>query len=250
MSADASQPKAALAVVGDAFRLALAPNRRNLLHWLSFAVTLAVVLSLTVILYGGQIYGWEQEIAREFQSWDYPAWAFWVTSSSLTDPMAWQGASIAVFAIVGLWLLRQRVEAALTILVFPLYFLGIFPKAIVERERPSELFEGIFGVGGGTAFPSGHTVFAVVFYGFLTYVALTHLRGRLQRAGVALLSLGFVILAGFGRIADGHHWPLDVLAAYVVSIGLLSALIWLHTGLCRARDLRATADATLPLPGG
>ena len=243
MSAGISKSNRTLGLLRDAFRLAVAPSRRNLLHWLSWTVTLATLLSLTVILYGGQIYGWEQDVTREFQAWDYPEWAFRITSSNLIDPMAWQGGSIRASAFLALLLLGHRVEAALVVLIFPLHILGNFPKAIVDRERPSEMFDGIFGVGGDMSFPSGHTESAVTFFGFLTFVALTHLSGRVRRTGIVLLCLGFAILVGYGRIAHGHHWPVDVLASYVVGTGLLSGLIWLHTSLSGARELRATSDA-------
>lgn len=231
-----SRLNAALAVMQNAVRFAVTPSRRNLLHWLSWVITLSVVLSLTVVLADGQIYGWEQDVTQWVQETDYPTWLFRITSDRLTDTIAWEGALITLSAIIALWFLRERLEAALAVLVFPLHILGNFPKAIVERERPSELFEGIFGVGGGKSFPSGHSEFAVTFYGFLVYVALMHLGGRVQRVGIVLVWLVFVITVGFGRIAHGHHWPLDVLVGYVTGIGLLSGLIWLHRALRRAKE--------------
>ena len=55
------------------------------------------------------------------------------------------------------------------------------------------------------------------------------------------------IVTGFGRIAEGRHWPLDVIASYIIGLGLLSGLIWLHSaeahrlgpGLC-------ASDGALP----
>ena len=213
MSADVSHSNGTLGLLRDAFGIAVTPSRRNLLHWLSWAVALSIALSFTAVLSGGRIYGWEQDITREFQEWDYPEWAFQVTSSNLGDPMAWQGGLIMASAFIGLLFLRHRVEAALVVLIFPLHVLGNFPKAIIDRERPSEMFDGIVGVGGDMSFPSGHAEYAVTFFGFLTFVALAHLSGRVQRAGIVLLWICFAILAGFGRIAHGHHWPLDVLTS-------------------------------------
>lgn len=231
-----SQLNGALALVRDAVPLAVTPSRRNLLHWLSWVVTLSVVLTMTVILVDGQVYGWEEYLTRRVQEADYPIWLIRITSDSLTSPFMWQGALVIVSIVTVLWLLRQRVAAALAVLALPLHVFGNFPKAIVDRERPSELFEGIEGVGGGLSFPSGHSEFAVTFFGFLAFLALIHLRGRLQRVGVVLVWLIFASTAGIGRIAHGRHWPLDVLIGYVIGIGLLSGLIWLHTALCRARE--------------
>ncbi len=232
----------------NAFDVLAVPNRRNLLHWLSWAVALAILLSLTAVLSGGRIYGWEQEVTREFQAWDNPGLVSRVTSSRLLDPLTWPGGLLMATAIIGLLLLKHRVEAALVALILPLHILGNFPKVVVDRERPSGMVDDILGVGGGMSFPSGHTMYAVTFFGFLTFVALARLNGRVRRAGIALLWLGFVILVGYGRIAGGHHWPLDVLTSYVVGIGLLSGLIWLLSGLRRARGLRAKEDGPAMAP--
>ncbi|MCH7835717.1 MAG: phosphatase PAP2 family protein [Chloroflexi bacterium] len=231
-----SRLNGALAVARDAVRFAVTPSRRNLLHWLSWVVTLSVVLITTVILVDGQIYGWEEYLTRRVQEADYPIWLIRLTSDDLTSTFAWQGLLVIASIVTVLWLLRQRVAAALAVLALPLHVVGNFPKAIVDRDRPSELFEGIFGVGGGRSFPSGHSEFAVTFFGFVAFLVLIHLRGRLQRVGVVLVWLVFAISVGIGRIADGRHWPLDVLIGYVIGIGLLSGLIWLHTAFRRARE--------------
>ena len=231
-----SRLNGALALVRDAVPLAVTPSRRNLLHWLFWVVTLSVVLITTVILVDGQIYGWEEYLTRRVQEADYPIWLIRLTSDDLTSTFAWQGLLVIASIVTVLWLLRQRVAAALAVLALPLHVVGNFPKAIVDRARPSELFEGIFGVGGGRSFPSGHSEFAVTFFGFVAFLALIHLRGRLQRVGVVLVWLVFAISVGIGRIADGRHWPLDVLIGYVIGIGLLSGLIWLHTAFRRARE--------------
>lgn len=241
LSRSTKRLNAALAMIREGVRVAMSPSRRNLLHWLSFALALSVVLSFTFILADGRVYGWEQDVTRLMQAVDYPRWLFRITSDRLTNGEAWEGASIVASTAIVLWLLRQRVEAALVMLVLPLHVLGNFPKAIVERDRPSDFFEGIVGVGGGMSFPSGHAEFAITFYGFMAYLGLMHLRGRAQRVSVILVWLAFVVLVGFGRIAHGRHWPLDVLIGYVVGIGLLSGLIWLRNAFCRARRLAAGA---------
>lgn len=231
-----SRLNGALAVARDAVRFAVTPSRRNLLHLLSWVVTLSVVLTMTVILIDGQIYGWEEYLTRRVQEADYPIWLIRITSDDLTSTFAWQGLLVIASIVTVLWLLRQRVAAALAVLALPLHVVGNFPKAIVDRDRPSELFEGIFGVGGGRSFPSGHSEFAVTFFGFVAFLALIHLRGRLQRVGVVLVWLVFAISVGIGRIAQGRHWPLDILIGYVIGIGLLSGLIWLYSAFYQAKE--------------
>ncbi|MFQ5472548.1 MAG: phosphatase PAP2 family protein [Dehalococcoidia bacterium] len=208
-------------VAREAARIGRVPTRRNVLHWLSWAITLAGILILTAVVAGGDIFDWEEDLTRELQSVDYPGWALKITSSNLEDPLTWEGALIWA-AIVALFALRRwRLEAALAALALPLHVLGNFPKAVVDRPRPSELFDGITGVGGDMSFASGHAEFVITFFGFVAYVAFIRLKS-------------VVALVGIGRINDGHHWPLDVLGGYIVGIGLLSGLIWLRTSFHQA----------------
>jgi membrane-associated phospholipid phosphatase len=93
------------------------------------------------------------------------------------------------------------------------------------------LFDGIEGVGGSQSFPSGHAEYVVTFYGFLAYLLVLHARTQAQRAAIVVAWGIFALATGFGRIAEGRHWPLDVLASYVVGFGLLAGLIWLYRAL-------------------
>jgi undecaprenyl-diphosphatase len=191
---------------------------------------------MTAVLRDGRVYGWEVDFTSWAQGTDYPKWLFRLTSDNLTNSDTPQGAGIISAVCAFLWVIRLRIEAALVALSVPLHILGNFPKAIVERTRPSELIDGIAGVGGTKSFPSGHAEFTVTFYGFLVYIAMFYVHGRIQRALLILTWLTVVASVGFGRIAVGRHWPLDSIGGYVVGIGLLSGLIWLHRALYAARE--------------
>ena len=132
------------------------------------------------------------------------------------------------------------------LLSFPLHIAAQFPKAIVDRERPSALFEGIEGVGGPQSFPSGHSEYVVTFYGLLAYLVVRRLRARWQRALVLGAWIAFVLATGFGRVAEGRHWPVDVLASYAIGLGLLSGLVWLHTAISEAESEAGKQPLTFP----
>lgn len=239
------QLNATLRALRDAALIATAPSWRNVVHWLSWVVTLSILLTLTLVLLDGPVFAWEQTLERRVQAVDFPGWILDITRNPLTD--AFEGVLVVFLAAAALWVIRKRLESGLIALVYPLHILGNFPKAIVERERPSELFEGIIGVGGGKSFPSGHAEFAITFFGFLTYIALIHVRGPVQRLALVLLWITWTVLVGFDRIHEGRHWPLDVATGYVVGIGLLSGLIWLHHALSQATH-RTTANGATPAP--
>ena len=223
-----------LRTVRKALRIGFEPTRRNVLHWTSWAITLTVLLAMTAVLLDGHVYGWEVDFTTWAQKADYPEWAFKLTADRLTNSDTPEGAIIITSVAAGLWLLRLRIEAALIALSVPLHILGNFPKALVSRERPSELIDGINGLGGMKSFPSGHAEFAITFYGFLIFVALLHVRNRLAQALLVSGWLAMALAVGFARIEVGKHWPLDVIAGYVIGIGLLSGLVWLRASLYAA----------------
>jgi undecaprenyl-diphosphatase len=231
-------------LVVSALRIGFAPTPRNVLHWASWAITLAVLLGLTAVLLDGRVYGWEVDVARWAQKVDYPQWAFTLTADRLTNSDTPEGAAIIASVAAVLWFLRLRIEAALIALSVPLHILGNFPKVLVVRDRPSEAIDGLTGLTGVKSFPSGHAEFAITFYGFLVYVALLHVRNPTLKAALLAGWVAMVLAVGFARIEVGEHWPLDVIAGYVVGVGLLSGLIWLH------RSLYAAAEPASQQPSG
>jgi undecaprenyl-diphosphatase len=95
------------------------------------------------------------------------------------------------------------------------------------------------------AFPSGHTTTAVVTWS----IAVILIRGRLGRAGIALVAaVGLVV--GWALVYAGFHWFSDVLGAYPFAI----ALTWTVLRICRPglyrtnRAERAIAEMPDPAP--
>jgi membrane-associated phospholipid phosphatase len=237
------------ASVGDTLRTASAfafhPTRRNLLHWGSWVLAFAVELTLLVLLRDGQIYGWEQELTRRLQAAPGKQVVFDI-SSTLTNTLSWPFLLLflAILAVV-LWS-GHRGAAVLLAFSFPLHVLAQFPKALIERPRPSAAFDGIEGVGGFQSFPSGHAEYVVTFYGFLAYLLMLHIRSRWGRIAVFVGWVAFALATGFGRVALGRHWPLDVLTSYLIGLGLLSGLIWLHSAFRYAKQGHPVPATTRP----
>ncbi|MFN0095796.1 MAG: phosphatase PAP2 family protein [Dehalococcoidia bacterium] len=208
-----------------AWRIGTRPTRCNLLHWASWGVALGAQLALVAGLHDGTIFEWEQDLTRWCQSISGRNLLFDVTSS-LTNTLAWYFVAGFVALVLATAAAGRPGEAAMIALTFPLHVLAQFPKALIDRPRPSADFPGIEGVGGFQSFPSGHAEFVVTFYGLLAFIAVRG-SGRARRTLVLTAWLAFVLATGFGRVAAGRHWPLDVLASYVVGAGLLSGLIWI-----------------------
>jgi undecaprenyl-diphosphatase len=208
---------------------------QNIVPLSIFATSLTVLTVMTIFLASGDIYGWEVDLTREIQKVSYPEWAFNLTANRLTNSDTPLGAAIIMSVVALLWLLRLRIEAGLVLLLsVPLHVAANFPKLIVERERPSQVIDGITGFGGIKSFPSGHAEFAITFYGFLLYVAILHAPSRIVQAALVTVGVAMALIVVFARIEVGKHWPLDVVGGYVIGIGILAALIWAHRALVRS----------------
>lgn len=222
-----------------AARHGFATTPRNIFHWCSWGVALASEFYLMVALRSGHIAGWEVALTRRLQSVPAADPVFAI-SSTLTNTLSLPFALLFLAILGAVWMSGRRLEAALLALSFPLHVLVQFPKALIDRPRPPAGIDGIEGVGGLQSFPSGHAEYVITFYGFIAFMFLLRFTGRRSRVAILSAWVAFVLATGFGRIAAGRHWPVDVLASYLVGLGLLSGLIWLHSALRAAT--RSTAN--------
>lgn len=92
-------------------------------------------------------------------------------------------------------------------------------KFIVQRPRP----EGFRLVDeSGYSFPSGHSMVAMAFYGFLIYLVWHYERDCVER-WLWCVCLAFIIAGiGMSRIYLGVHYASDVVAGFLVSLAWLA----------------------------
>jgi membrane-associated phospholipid phosphatase len=210
---------------------AFEPNRRNLIHWLSWAVALAIQGGAVLFLRTGRIFEWEAWLARHIQR--IPGrYELFDVPNYLTNTIAWEFIPLLLVVVASAWMLGERVGAALLVLTLPLHVLAQWPKAVVDRTRPPADFDGLDGIGGLQSFPSGHAEFVITFWGFVAFLACLRLRSIAARVAVVAATAAAALVVGVGRVAIGRHWPLDILVSYVVGLGLLSGLIWLYYAFC------------------
>lgn len=220
-------------VLRQSFVLAWQPTPANVVHWVSWAIALAIEFTALILLRDGHIYAWEREFTEFLQRLPERDLVFTV-SNFITNTLSPQFAVLFLLVLAAYLLARQWTAAWLVALTFPLHVLSQFPKALVDRPRPSQYYDG---VGGYMSYPSGHAEFVITFYGLMVYLALLRYRSSCLRVAILAAWLVLVVAVGVGRIATGRHWPLDILVSYVVGLGLLSGLIWIERAL-RAAEQR------------
>ncbi len=97
--------------------------------------------------------------------------------------------------------------------------LNLSLKNLFARVRPSQAAALVHEAG--FSFPSGHTMAAACFYGFLLFLVLhSPWRKSLRYAAAGFLSL-LIVLVGASRVYLGAHYASDVLGGLFISIPYL-----------------------------
>jgi undecaprenyl-diphosphatase len=141
--------------------------------------------------------------------------------------------------MAGLWLLRFRLEAVFQLLAWGTGGLSTVVKALMKRPRPvaGTDLRVVAAPLGGSSFPSGHVITYAGTYGWMAYMAHTLIRPRHLRRSLVMFFAGLVALVGPSRIYQGHHWPTDVIASYMLGLSYFIGLSGLYRRFKRQRAL-------------
>jgi membrane-associated phospholipid phosphatase len=160
-----------------------------------------------------------------------------------------QSRLIPPVAIGTLWVLRFRTEAAFETAAWGTALVSTGLKELMDRPRPvagTDLRVAAAPLGG-TSFPSGHVLTFVGVYGFLGWLAWTLLRDPLVRTLATGGAVALVVLVGPSRVYQGHHWPTDVTASYLLGTTYLIGVIAAYRQVKGARPLRPSAGVAAAL---
>jgi undecaprenyl-diphosphatase len=140
---------------------------------------------------------------------------------------------LIILAIVLLWIVDLRLEAAMVAAVSAVSsILNGLIKYIVGRPRPTPGLVDVIQQAGGNSFPSGHVMAYVAFWGLLFSFGIILFKGNHWWRDILLIISGlFVVLVGPSRIYLGDHWASDVLGAYLIGGLLLGVSLWIYLNL-------------------
>lgn len=96
-------------------------------------------------------------------------------------------------------------------------------KAIISRERPFEL---MIVNESGYSFPSGHSMTALIFYGYFIYLTWESNLKKISKILITILNIILILLVGISRIYLGVHYPTDVIGAYF--LGLFYLILYIN----------------------
>jgi len=138
----------------------------------------------------------------------------------------WQiivGTALAVSVILWLWKKRTyTIYLWLALGADELFnYLG---KLTVHRVRPDNpvYLENSF------SFPSGHAMVSVIFYGFIGYLLIRHLKNWKQKVNVFFICLIVAVAIGFSRLYLGVHYFSDVWGGYLLGLLILAIIVTLY----------------------
>ena len=199
-------------------------------HWNPCGHLLVIALTFAIFILAAAFpkFPGDQWALLEFQEFQ----ASWLTASS--QGLSYLGgtitaAAVSLAAIIALWLTNRRTDSLMALLGGLLIVAGISMKLLIDRPRPD-----YFLVASGphfSSFPSGHTIFATIFFGLAIvlvgdWVQRPSTRRSLQ-AGLILL----ILAMGASRVYLGFHWPSDVLGGYLYGALAVVELIWIRNRL-------------------
>lgn len=137
---------------------------------------------------------------------------------------------VVLAAVIFLWMRHKKLETiSLVTSLTGAVTINAALKLIFSRPRPA-VFPPIT-VENSFSFPSGHTMAAIAFYGFLAIL----LWQWHQRAWVIVFG-GWVLLVAFSRVYLGVHYPSDVLGALAVGALWLIAIEFFYFQFQRKKN--------------
>lgn len=192
-------------------------EKKNMLIFLGIVIILFICLSILIIT------GNFNYIDTKFHSFILDIRNDYLTSF-LNVITNFAGASfLLAFSFILLIFMKKKKMALYIFINLVLAFMTneIF-KSIFIRERPVGIN---LILETGYSFPSGHSMVALSFYGFIAYLLCRNIKDNFKKISIISSFLFLVLLIGFSRVYLGVHYISDVVGGFLLSIIYLTIYI-------------------------
>jgi undecaprenyl-diphosphatase len=200
---------------------------RRLVVLLFTLLVSGIALSLAAHIFG--VFRFDMAIALALRGRDVPGLAAVMTAVSFPGD-GWVPVIIVLAASVICASRKKWVEAVFVAAPLSSIVLAGVIKLLVGRPRPPGLSLNPFDVFqfyNQYAYPSGHVLFFVVFFGFVAFLAWKCLEDGLRWFSMSICAI-LIVLIGPSRIYLGEHWVSDVIGSYIIGAFWLIILILLY----------------------
>lgn len=205
------------------------PHRRFFIVLILSLFFLSLIgFALTLLYVNSQDLNFDLSLAERIQSFHSQPFLDFMDFVSLFGTLPYL---LIPFLLMLFWLVRRgsREEAFFLPIVFVAPVVSEISKAITSRPRPEEGLVTVYGNFPGFSFPSGHVLFYTLFFGFVSFLAISLPNVKpVIRAVVFITSILMIISVGISRIYLGAHWPTDVIAGYLAGLAILEIIIVLY----------------------
>lgn len=171
-----------------------------------------------------KIAAFDSRLAVIITSWRSPA------LTALFSAATWSANTLTVTAIVLVavailvWRCDHREALVVALVVASGTGLGAIAKRVTERSRPPAA-AALVELPTSFAFPSGHTLAALLLWTVVAFTVLRVARHRWARSLVVGGGLLVTVLVGTSRVYLGVHWPSDVLASWLLGVAWLAVTL-------------------------
>jgi membrane-associated phospholipid phosphatase len=205
----------------------ITPRRRRILTYILITIVIGfILLTVVVSLFPPSVI--DLEFSEEIQEHQFPLLDFVMKVVSYPGYMPYAAIMVAVTALV-FYATKHKKEALFVVLTTGAVLVSTMAKALVDRPRPAKELVRIILATQQQSFPSGHVMFYVVFFGFLTLLMymLKHI-SKPVRLIVSVFNMTLIFIIPISRIYLGAHWFTDVLGGFLLGILYLYGLSYFY----------------------
>jgi undecaprenyl-diphosphatase len=142
----------------------------------------------------------------------------------INSTAGWVQLVVAV-VLVGIVLVFNRRDGALTVLASIASLLDNVLKSVVGRDRPTADLVNIVTPAGGYSYPSGHATFFTWISFMLAFTFAPRLSSRWRWVPWVLAAI-VIVLTCIARVWAGDHWPSDVAGGFLLGLAWSAGVIW------------------------